>query len=123
MSVAVKSGATSPFLIDAPWDTAGAREIVGVDSRGAVYDGRDGLNAWKQWFADRIEDLVAALATATSDIFVQQMKWAQSMQVARGLSPDAFQVALVTLQTALASKLPTEAHAPVEAYVRAALDA
>jgi malate dehydrogenase (oxaloacetate-decarboxylating) len=31
---------------------AGAGEIVGVDSRGAVYDGRDGLNAWKQWFAE-----------------------------------------------------------------------
>jgi malate dehydrogenase (oxaloacetate-decarboxylating) len=31
---------------------AGAGTIVGVDSRGAVYNGRDGLNAWKQWFAE-----------------------------------------------------------------------
>ncbi len=31
---------------------AGAGEIVGVDSQGAVYNGRDGLNAWKQWFAE-----------------------------------------------------------------------
>ncbi len=31
---------------------AGAGQIVGVDSRGAVYDGRDGLNIWKQWFAE-----------------------------------------------------------------------
>ncbi len=31
---------------------AGATDIVGVDSRGAVYDGRDGLNRWKQWFAE-----------------------------------------------------------------------
>jgi malate dehydrogenase (oxaloacetate-decarboxylating) len=31
---------------------AGAGEIVGVDSRGAVYDGREGLNDWKQWFAE-----------------------------------------------------------------------
>jgi malate dehydrogenase (oxaloacetate-decarboxylating) len=31
---------------------AGATKIVGVDSKGAVYDGRDGLNAWKQWFAE-----------------------------------------------------------------------
>ena len=31
---------------------AGAGKIIGVDSRGAVYDGRDGLNAWKQWFAE-----------------------------------------------------------------------
>ncbi|NND73876.1 MAG: NAD-dependent malic enzyme [Ilumatobacter sp.] len=31
---------------------AGATHIVGVDSRGAVYDGRDGLNTWKQWFAE-----------------------------------------------------------------------
>ena len=31
---------------------AGATDIVGVDSKGAVYDGRDGLNQWKQWFAE-----------------------------------------------------------------------
>ena len=31
---------------------AGATHIVGVDSQGAVYDGRGGLNAWKQWFAE-----------------------------------------------------------------------
>ena len=31
---------------------AGASKIVGVDSKGAVYDGREGLNAWKQWFAE-----------------------------------------------------------------------
>ena len=31
---------------------AGAGKIVGVDSRGAVYDGREGLNTWKQWFAE-----------------------------------------------------------------------
>ena len=31
---------------------AGATEIVGVDSRGAVFDGREGLNPWKQWFAE-----------------------------------------------------------------------
>jgi malate dehydrogenase (oxaloacetate-decarboxylating) len=31
---------------------AGATNIVGVDSSGAVYDGRDGLNTWKQWFAE-----------------------------------------------------------------------
>jgi malate dehydrogenase (oxaloacetate-decarboxylating) len=31
---------------------AGATHVVGVDSKGAVYDGRDGLNRWKQWFAE-----------------------------------------------------------------------
>ncbi len=31
---------------------AGAGKIVGVDSKGAVYDGREGLNRWKQWFAE-----------------------------------------------------------------------
>jgi malate dehydrogenase (oxaloacetate-decarboxylating) len=31
---------------------AGATHVVGVDSKGAVYDGRDGLNHWKQWFAE-----------------------------------------------------------------------
>ena len=25
---------------------------MGVDSKGAVYNGRDGLNDWKQWFAE-----------------------------------------------------------------------
>ncbi|MFK8022551.1 MAG: NAD-dependent malic enzyme [Ilumatobacter sp.] len=31
---------------------AGAGKIIGVDSKGAVYDGRGGLNSWKQWFAE-----------------------------------------------------------------------
>jgi malate dehydrogenase (oxaloacetate-decarboxylating) len=31
---------------------AGAGQIIGVDSKGAVYDGREGLNTWKQWFAE-----------------------------------------------------------------------
>jgi malate dehydrogenase (oxaloacetate-decarboxylating) len=31
---------------------AGATHVVGVDSQGAVYDGRRGLNTWKQWFAE-----------------------------------------------------------------------
>ena len=45
---------------------AGATQIVGVDSRGAVYDGRDGLNTWKQWFA---ENTNAARATGSlSDV-------------------------------------------------------
>ena len=35
---------------------AGATDIVGVDSRGAVYDGRDGLNSWKQWFAENTNE-------------------------------------------------------------------
>jgi malate dehydrogenase (oxaloacetate-decarboxylating) len=35
---------------------AGATNIVGVDSVGAVYDGRSGLNRWKQWFAENTND-------------------------------------------------------------------
>ncbi|MCL4128804.1 UNVERIFIED_CONTAM: hypothetical protein GTU68_031131 [Idotea baltica] len=31
---------------------AGAGHIVGLDRAGAVYDGRDGLNSAKQWFAE-----------------------------------------------------------------------
>jgi malate dehydrogenase (oxaloacetate-decarboxylating) len=31
---------------------AGAGEIVGVDSKGAVFNGRGELNRWKQWFAE-----------------------------------------------------------------------
>lgn len=31
---------------------AGAGKVIGVDSRGAVWNGRDGLNTWKQWFAE-----------------------------------------------------------------------
>ncbi len=31
---------------------AGVGHLVGVDSKGAVYDGRDGLNPAKQWFAE-----------------------------------------------------------------------
>lgn len=31
---------------------AGVGHLVGVDSKGAVYDGREGLNSSKQWFAE-----------------------------------------------------------------------
>ena len=31
---------------------AGTGEVVGVDSAGAVFDGRGNLNNWKQWFAE-----------------------------------------------------------------------
>ena len=31
---------------------AGVVNIIGVDRQGAVYDGRDGLNSSKQWFAE-----------------------------------------------------------------------
>ena len=31
---------------------AGVGEVVGVDRQGAVYDGREGLNSAKQWFAE-----------------------------------------------------------------------
>ncbi|MGA9276771.1 NAD-dependent malic enzyme [Ilumatobacter sp.] len=53
---------------------AGATEIVGVDSKGAVYDGRDGLNAWKQWFAENTnpQGKQGALSDvmAGSDVFI-----------------------------------------------------
>jgi len=53
---------------------AGATDIVGVDSKGAVYDGRDGLNSWKQWFAENTNQSKKAgsLADVMSgvDIFI-----------------------------------------------------
>lgn len=32
--------------------SAGVGEVIGVDSTGSIYDGRDGLNPVKQWFAE-----------------------------------------------------------------------
>ena len=53
---------------------AGAGEIVGVDSKGAVYDGRDGLNAWKQWFAENTNQQgkqgVLSDVMAGTDVFI-----------------------------------------------------
>jgi malate dehydrogenase (oxaloacetate-decarboxylating) len=53
---------------------AGATNIVGVDSKGAVYDGRDGLNRWKQWFAENTnpERKQGALADVMhgADVFI-----------------------------------------------------
>ncbi len=53
---------------------AGASNIVGVDSKGAVYDGRDGLNTWKQWFAENTnpERKQGALADVMhgADVFI-----------------------------------------------------
>jgi malate dehydrogenase (oxaloacetate-decarboxylating) len=53
---------------------AGARNIVGCDSKGVVYEGREGLNPSKQWFAEhtnpegRTGDLSDAIAGA--DLFL-----------------------------------------------------
>jgi malate dehydrogenase (oxaloacetate-decarboxylating) len=53
---------------------AGATDIVGVDSKGAVYDGRDGLNRWKQWFAENtnVDRRAGALADVMhgADVFI-----------------------------------------------------
>ena len=53
---------------------AGATRIIGVDSRGAVYDGRDDLNTWKQWFAENTnaERARGALSDviAGADVFI-----------------------------------------------------
>ncbi len=53
---------------------AGVGEIIGVDRQGAVYDGRDGLNSAKQWFAentnrDRRKGSMGE-AMAGADVFV-----------------------------------------------------
>ena len=53
---------------------AGAGKIIGVDSQGCVFDGRDGLNRWKQWFAentnpDRIDGPLSA-AMRGVDVFI-----------------------------------------------------
>ena len=53
---------------------AGVGHLVGVDSRGAVYDGRDGLNPAKQWFAENTnqESLKGSLSDVMSgaDVFI-----------------------------------------------------
>ncbi len=53
---------------------AGARNIIGFDRTGAVYDGRDGLNEAKQWFAentnpDRLKGSVSDVIEG-ADVFV-----------------------------------------------------
>ncbi len=53
---------------------AGATQIIGVDSQGAVYDGRSGLNQWKQWFAENTNADRAAGALSDvirgTDVFI-----------------------------------------------------
>ncbi|HSK98832.1 MAG TPA: NAD-dependent malic enzyme, partial [Rubrobacteraceae bacterium] len=54
--------------------SAGARNVVGCDSKGIVHEGREGLNASKQWFAEntnpegRTGDLSEAVRRA--DLFL-----------------------------------------------------
>lgn len=53
---------------------AGAGEIIGVDRVGAVFDGRDELNRWKQWFAEntnpeRLEGSLSEVMAGT-DVFI-----------------------------------------------------
>ncbi len=53
---------------------AGVTQIVGVDSRGVVYDGRDNLNDSKQWFAENTNQngLQGTLSNAMvdADVFI-----------------------------------------------------
>ncbi|MDQ3795247.1 MAG: NAD-dependent malic enzyme, partial [Actinomycetota bacterium] len=53
---------------------AGARNIIGCDSRGIVHEGREGLNAAKMWFAENTnpEGRTGGLAEATrgADLFL-----------------------------------------------------
>ncbi len=53
---------------------AGVGHVVGVDSRGAIYDGRDNLNDAKQWFAENTNQrgLQGALSDvmANADVFL-----------------------------------------------------
>ena len=53
---------------------AGVHNVVGADRQGAVYDGRDGLNSSKQWFAENTnpEGLRGSLAEVLpgADVFI-----------------------------------------------------
>ncbi len=53
---------------------AGATNIIGVDSQSAVHIGRDGLNTWKQWFAENTnpDDRAGSLSEviAGADVFI-----------------------------------------------------
>ena len=53
---------------------AGVGHLVGVDSKGAVYDGRDNLNSTKQWFAENTNQrsLKGSLSDvmAGADVFI-----------------------------------------------------
>lgn len=53
---------------------AGAGKIIGVDSKGCVFNGREGLNKWKQWFAEntnpeRVDGSLSA-AMHGADVFI-----------------------------------------------------
>ncbi|MEZ5226060.1 MAG: NAD-dependent malic enzyme [Acidimicrobiales bacterium] len=53
---------------------AGATNIIGVDSQSAVHIGREGLNSWKQWFAENTnpEDRSGSLSDVIvgADVFI-----------------------------------------------------
>ncbi len=53
---------------------AGATNIIGVDSQSAVHIGREGLNSWKQWFAENTnpDDRHGSLSEviAGADVFI-----------------------------------------------------
>ncbi len=53
---------------------AGVRNVIGADRQGAVYDGRGGLNASKQWFAENTnpENLKGSLSEIMpgADVFI-----------------------------------------------------
>jgi methanogenic corrinoid protein MtbC1 len=100
-----------------------ANALLESQPRFAQSLGLDSFAVWKSWFADRIEDLIAALSTSATASFATQMTWAQTLMVARGLSRDDFRATLDTLGDVLTAQLPAEARETIEPYFAAARDA
>ncbi len=71
---------------------------------------------WQNLLAQCLEELAAAIATSRPQLFVEHVRWLQSLLAARGEQPLALQTALDCLERVLASELP-EAPAGVAAGV------
>ena len=52
MRVVIAGVGAAGVAITKMLQTAGVPEVIGVDRQGAVWDGREGLNSSKQWFAE-----------------------------------------------------------------------
>lgn len=91
------------------------------DSQGALRS--DDVSLWKNWLAERVEELSAAVSAQKSDIFTEKVRWAGSLFAARNVSSSNVQRALECLRGVLSHELPEGTRSLADEYLRDAVAA
>jgi methanogenic corrinoid protein MtbC1 len=93
-----------------------ATEMLDAQPEAAAELG-DPLALWKEWLADRVHELAAAVSAGKPELFAQQVRWAASLFAARNVSTGHITRALESLRQVLARELPESTRALADEYL------